>query len=49
MKLPVKIRDSHKIEKSNSIGISVSGYENKENIQSMRHKNALKKNMLTYY
>ena len=30
IKFPVKIRDMHKIEKKNSIGISVSGYENKE-------------------
>ena len=29
-KFPVKIRDIHKIEKKNSIGISVFGYENKE-------------------
>ena len=27
---PVKIRDIHKIEKKNSIGISLFGYENKE-------------------
>ena len=27
---PVKIRDIHKIENKNSIGISVFGYENKE-------------------
>ena len=27
---PVKIRDIHKIDKKNSIGISVFGYENKE-------------------
>ena len=27
---PIKIRDIHKIEKKNSIGISVFGYENKE-------------------
>ena len=27
---PVKLRDIHKIEKKNSIGISVFGYENKE-------------------
>ena len=27
---PVKIGDIHKIEKKNSIGISVFGYENKE-------------------
>ena len=30
IKLPVKIRNIHKIEKKNSIGISVFGYENKE-------------------
>ena len=30
MKFPVKIRDIHKIEKKNSINISVFGYENKE-------------------
>ena len=29
-KFPVKIRDILKIEKKNSIGISVFGYENKE-------------------
>ena len=29
-KFPVKIRDIHKIEKKNSISISVFGYENKE-------------------
>ena len=29
-KFPVKIRDIHKIEKNNSISISVFGYENKE-------------------
>ena len=30
IKFPFKIRDIHKIEKKNSIGISVFGYENKE-------------------
>ena len=30
IKLSVKIRDIHKIEKKNSMGISVFGYENKE-------------------
>ena len=30
IKLPVKTRDIHKIEKKNSIGISVFGYKNKE-------------------
>ena len=33
IKLPAKIRDIHKIEKNNSIGISVFGYENKEKHQ----------------
>ena len=31
IKLPVKIRDIHKIEKKNSICISIFGYESKEN------------------
>ena len=31
IKFPVKIRDINKIEKKNSIGISVFGYGNKEN------------------
>ena len=30
IKFPVKVRDIHKIEKKDSIGISVFGYENKE-------------------
>ena len=30
IKFPLKVRDIHKIEKKNSIGISVFGYENKE-------------------
>ena len=30
IKFPVKVKDNHKIEKMNSIGISVFGYENKE-------------------
>ena len=30
IKFSVKIRDIHKTEKTNSIGISVSGYENEE-------------------
>ena len=30
IKFPVKVRDVHKIEKKNSIGISAFGYENKE-------------------
>ena len=30
IKFPVKIKDIHKIEKNNSIGIRVFGYENKK-------------------
>ena len=30
IKFPVKVRDIHKIEKNNSIGIGVFGYENEE-------------------
>ena len=30
VKFPVEIRDTHKIEKNDSIGISAFGYENKE-------------------
>ena len=47
IKLPVKIRDIHKIEKKkNSINISVFGYEI---IQSMFQNIVVKKNMLTYH
>ena len=45
---PVKIRDIHKIEKTNSFAISVFGYESKLKIQSIYQKNAVKKNMLVY-
>ena len=34
IKFPVKIRDIDKIEKKNSIGISVFGYENKKKYQN---------------
>ena len=47
IKFPVKARDIHKIEKKNSIGISVFGYEKKSKIQSMYQKNVVK--MLIYY
>ena len=42
-KFPVKIRDIHENEKKNSIAISVFGYENKGNIQSMYHKEMLRR------
>ena len=48
IKFIVKIRGIPKIEKKNSIGTSVFGYENKENIQFMYQKNVAKKNMLIY-
>ena len=48
IKFIVKFRDIHKIEKLNSIGISVFGYENKRNIQSMYQKIFVKLNMLIY-
>ena len=40
MSFPVKVKDIHKIEKNNSINISVFGYENKE----LCIKNVVKKN-----
>ena len=49
IKLPVKIRDIQKIEKKNSIGISVFGNENKEKHPIYVLKNVAKKNMLIYY
>ena len=41
IKCPVKIRDIHKIEKKNSISISILGYENKGKIQFMYQKNVV--------
>ena len=41
IKFPVKITDIHKIEKKNSIGISVFGYENKEKISNLCIKKML--------
>ena len=35
IKFIVKVRDFHKTEKNNSIGISVFGYENKKNNKSV--------------
>ena len=49
IKFPVKIRDIHKIEKKNSISISVFGYENKKNIRSRCQNNVVKKDMLICY
>ena len=41
IKFPVKTRNIHKIEKNNSIGISVFGYENK-----VKYRICIAKNML---
>ena len=49
IKFPVKIRDIHKTEKMNSIGISVFGYENKEKHPIYVSKKCCEKNMLIYY
>ena len=43
IKFPVKIRDIHEIEKNNSTGISVFGYENKEKHSIYVSKNVVKK------
>ena len=48
-KFLVKVRDIHKIEKKNSIGISVFGCQNKEKHPIYRSKNAVKENMLIYH
>ena len=44
-----KVRDIHKIERKNSIGISVFGYEYKEKYPIYLSKNAVKISMLIYY
>ena len=50
IKFPVKAGNIHKIEKKkNSISISGSGYENKVKHPVHVSKNALERNMLTYY
>ena len=48
MKFLVKVRNIHQIEKKNCICISIFGYKNKGNIQSMYQK-ILSKDMLIYY
>ena len=47
IRFPVKIRNIHKIEKKNSIDISVLGMKIKK--KSMYQKNVVKKNMFIYY
>ena len=41
----VKFRDTHKIENSNSIGISVFGYKIKKYIQFIHQENGVTKNI----
>ena len=48
-KFPVKIRDIHKFEKKNSIGIGVLVMKTGKNIQPMYQSNVVKKNIFTYY
>ena len=45
----VKIKDIYKVEKKNSIRISVVSHESKEKCPIYVSKNALKKNILIYY
>ena len=45
VKFIVKVRDIHKIEKNNYIGISVFGYENKEKYRIYVSNNTLKRNI----
>ena len=49
IKFPAKIIGIHKIEKNNSIGISVFGYENKEKHPIYVSKQFCEKKMLIYY
>ena len=48
-KFPVKIRDIHKIEKNNSIDVSVFGYENKEKHPIYVSNKCFKENILLYH
>ena len=45
----VETRGIRKIEENNSVGISVFGYENKENYPIYVPKNAVKTSILIYY
>ena len=52
IKFIVKIRDIHKVEIKNSIGVSVFGCESKEkhpNQKKNKKQNVVKKKMLIYY
>ena len=45
IKFPVKIRDTHKIEKQNCIDINVFGYENKEKYPIYVSQNPFKRHV----
>ena len=49
IKFPVNVRDTHQIEKKNSVGIAVSALTIDKNIQSKYQKNFAEKNMLISY
>ena len=49
IKLPVKARYIHKIEKKNFIGLSVFGYDKKVKSPNYVSKNNVEINMLIYY
>ena len=49
MKLPVKVREIHKIEKRILLELVVLVTKIKKKIQSMYQKNIVKKNLLIYY
>ena len=49
IKSPAKTRDIHKIEKKDSISISIFCYENKEKHRIYESKNTVKKKRLIYY
>ena len=49
LKFPVKVRDIHKNEKKNYIGVSVLVMKIKKKHRIYVSKNVVKKNMLIYY
>ena len=49
IKLPVKVREIHKIEKRILLELVVLVTKIKKKIQSMYQKNVVKKNLLIYY
>ena len=49
IKVPVKVRDIHKIEKTIPLTLLFLVMKIRKNIQSMYQKNIVKKSMLIYY